>query len=159
MTEAAVYITKKTTELLIKKCLEKESSVNHALLIVDIDDFKKINDNNGHLFGDQVVSDVSSVMKDLFRASDIVGRIGGDEFMVLVRDIPNDFFVATKISRMIKNIRNLHDVTVSVGIAIYPTNGTSYVQLYKNADSAMYEAKAKGKKCFVFYSDKENESR
>ena len=148
---------KKATELLVSECLEKEKNGTHALLVIDIDDFKLVNDKKGHLYGDQVVTDVSNMLKELFRSSDIIGRIGGDEFMVLIRDIPNETFVASKISKLFKNIKTVHEITVSVGIALYPKHGTSYNKLYNNADTAMYKAKASGKKCFVFFSDSEEQ--
>ena len=144
---------KNATELYIKRCLKEDPEGWHAMVVLDIDEFKSINDSKGHLYGDQVIADLADVLKSQFRASDILGRIGGDEFMVFIRDIPNELFVAVKIAKIRNTIMKMHQTGISAGIAIFPKDGKTYVELYKHADMAMYSVKKKGKSGFEFFVD------
>jgi diguanylate cyclase (GGDEF)-like protein len=146
-------------EVYIRKFLEECRHGRHAMIVLDIDDFKKINDTKGHVYGDQVIADLAAILKNQFRATDILGRIGGDEFMIFIKDIPNELFVAAKVAKVRNLFMSQHEIGVSAGIAIFPKDGTNYLDLYKHADIAMYSVKRSGKNRYEFYSDiKEQES-
>ena len=123
------------------------------MIVLDIDEFKSVNDSLGHVHGDQVISDLSDILRNQFRATDILGRIGGDEFMIFLKNIPNELFVAAKIAKIRNVIRKTQGIGVSAGIAIYPKDGTTYLELYNRADMAMYSVKKNGKNGFEFYVD------
>lgn len=126
-------------------------SKRHAFLLFDIDLFKKINDNFGHSFGDAVLSQLSSKVKDAFRDDDLLARIGGDEFIVLMKNISTVETVQKKVQELCDSVRETYTqnglqyhVSISVGIAIFKDHGDTYRQLYERSDSAMYAAKKSG---------------
>ena len=132
--------------------------VSGALLIIDLDNFKQVNDQYGHLFGDAVLTQVSREIKKLFRGQDIVARIGGDEFMVVMRGVSDQALLEQRCTQLLQTFRNLFQdnrhklpLSCSIGIALSPSHGRSYFQLFQHADQALYRAKAKGKSCFVIY--------
>ena len=129
-----------------------------ALFIIDADNFKLVNDTQGHLFGDAVLSELAAGMKKLTRQTDVVGRIGGDEFMIYLKDIPSDEIAKIKVEKLIEMFQSLFqegkqqiEITCSVGIALYPEHGADFQTLYRNADLALYQAKSNGKNQFVIY--------
>ncbi len=148
---------KQATELSVRQCIKEETDTGHAMIIMDIDNFKAINDSRGHLFGDKVIEDLASILIHQFRATDILGRIGGDEFMLFIKDIPDELFVADKIKTIHNTMMIMHKISISSGIAIYPKDGTSYLELYENADRAMYFAKKDSGECMEFYSEIEKD--
>ena len=131
-----------------------------AVLFIDLDRFKLINDTLGHSAGDEMLKEVAERMKKCVRLSDIVGRLGGDEFIVLLPDIEqiDDVII---ICKRIYSIFDTpvrygeHEVSVmmSIGISVYPTDGEDGETLLRKADVAMYRAKSDGKSCYRFYSD------
>jgi len=131
---------------------------NLALLFLDLDGFKSINDNLGHDIGDEVLVIVAQKIQAQIRASDTVARLGGDEFIVLL-SYPIDAEESAHIANRIINTINqpmefsglLVDVGVSVGIVMFPDDGHLPVQLMKRADEAMYQAKAAGRNQYYFY--------
>ena len=134
------------------------SNLSCALLIIDLDDFKQVNDRYGHLFGDSVLSQAAREIKKLFRSQDIVARIGGDEFMVLMRGISDRYLVESRCRQMISVFRNTFQnkryrlsLSCSIGVALGPDHGSSYFDLYEHADRALYQAKSMGKHAYVFY--------
>ncbi len=126
-----------------------------GLLVIDLDSFKNVNDTYGHIVGDHLLQRVSKRLKKRVRACDIIGRIGGDEFMVIVRqlsseeeliEIANNFINAFNTPVVLVNDVQLSlNVTITVGASCYPEHGTDYVRLFRNADTALYNAKAMGK--------------
>lgn len=133
-----------------------------ALLIIDLDNFKYVNDHYGHMFGDSVLMQVSQELSKLFRDQDIVARIGGDEFMVLMRGINDRIILENRCLRLLNVFSGLfHNATqnlplgCSIGIALSPENGTSYYDLFNKADQALYQVKSKGKNNFAFYENTE----
>ncbi|OOB80481.1 MAG: hypothetical protein BEN19_04685 [Epulopiscium sp. Nuni2H_MBin003] len=146
---------KATTETLIQQHLQIHAS--GILFMIDVDNFKGVNDYLGHDMGDYVIKDVADKLKHLFRVEDIVGRIGGDEFMVFIKhniDIENR---ANTICNLIRNIYSKDDIEVeisaSIGIAQANNNCTSFSELYKAADKAMYVSKQNGKNTFTVYKE------
>lgn len=149
-----------TKELIISELLENSKETG-ALLIIDIDDFKCVNDTRGHLFGDSVLSDIATILKANCRSSDILGRIGGDEFMLFLKDVTLLDVVKTKAQKIIAGIRDLKSleglpkqVSSSIGISLYPEHGSDYNTLYKYADFALYQAKMEGKNRYSIYDEK-----
>ncbi len=134
-----------------------------ALLSIDLDRFKKVNDTLGHDVGDLLLNEVARRFTSLLRSSDTIARMGGDEFAVILADISNINNIS-KVSRKIINLISkpfhLKDFTCSVGasigIALFPSDADNIDQLTKNADIAMYHAKNKGKNNFQFYSTELN---
>lgn len=143
--------------------------VSHAMLIIDVDNFKTINDRYGHLCGDAVLVAFSARLKALFRTADVVARIGGDEFLVFLPHISGRETAAGKAEEILQISRELSlevppdmapascagggvpALSCSVGIAMYPQDGQDYAGLYLNADRALYLVKNNGKSGFAFY--------
>lgn len=135
----------------IKKCLADKPKGIHVLFLVDIDNFKRINDTFGHTVGDTVITDVAQAIEKLFRQSDIVGRIGGDEFVAFMRDTTEEGAMhkaeqlCREAAKKLTGDEKEVEVTLSVGLAIYGINGTDYETLLDMADRAMYQTKRAGK--------------
>ncbi len=149
-----------SAEQLITERLQQESDSIHALFIVDIDNFKSINDNFGHFFGDEVLKEVAHNLKSSFRSQDIVARIGGDEFIVFVENTSDIEMLKSKAKKIMEAFDKRYSaadrdysISGSVGIAMYPMSGERYDMLYKSADKALYQAKMLGKNQFVFYNE------
>ena len=148
-----------TAEHIIAEILVKQKKAPHALFIVDIDNFKGINDNLGHFAGDQALRDVSASLKKAFRGTDIIARIGGDEFIVFVENTSDIKTLEQKAQTIAKAFNKKYSddntdyyISGSIGIALYPQAGKNYVDLYKASDRALYQAKLLGKNQYVFYS-------
>ena len=144
---------KSASEYLIQQCLEEDEI--GLLFMIDIDDFKKINDIHGHPEGDYTLQFISRCLKRTFRAYDIIGRIGGDELLVYMRKINSSGLVHKKMQIFWEQMcehskQNAALLTVSVGIVSYPDDGQSFEELYKRADQFMYNAKLNGKQRYCF---------
>jgi diguanylate cyclase (GGDEF)-like protein/PAS domain S-box-containing protein len=129
-----------------------------ALLFMDLDGFKDINDSLGHSEGDQLLTEVAQRLTGAMRASDTLARIGGDEFMVLLNGLADAETAGTASARLLDVFRDGFDVaghdvfmTASAGISVYPRDGGSVETLIQSADAAMYDAKAAGKNTFRFF--------
>ncbi|MFA7268394.1 MAG: diguanylate cyclase [Sterolibacterium sp.] len=130
-----------------------------AVIFVDLDEFKQVNDIHGHAAGDQILKTVAQRMTKCVRAEDTVARLGGDEFVLVVEEITNDEGISTIVDKIIDSLTHpiLHEgremkVSVSIGISIFPDDGNAPDALIENADKAMYLAKAKGRNTFQFFS-------
>ena len=128
----------------------------HAFLMIDIDHFKQINDNFGHAFGDKVLCELSDRLRSIFREEDILGRIGGDEFCVFMKNVPTTRLVGDKAQEICNKLKRSYEqdhvvceISASVGISMYPSNGMDYESLYHQADEALYQAKKNGRNCYV----------
>jgi len=131
-----------------------------AVAFLDLDRFKQINDTLGHEAGDQLLQEVALRLKACLRASDTVARLGGDEFVVLLAELTDDEYAATVARKILEVtarpfilIGQEFQVTASIGISTYPQDGLDEQTLTKNADIAMYQAKADGKNNYQFYSE------
>jgi diguanylate cyclase (GGDEF)-like protein/PAS domain S-box-containing protein len=133
---------------------------NVALLFLDIDGFKQINDSLGHDVGDQLLQSVARRLNDCTRSCDLVARLGGDEFVIVLWDcgVAETTVVAEKIINSGFSVEETNvAVNTSIGISIYPEDGGEYLELLKNADMAMYHAKKSGGRNFQFFTHKLNE--
>lgn len=135
----------------------KENDKKTAVLFIDIDYFKFINDSMGHHMGDRLLIKISALLKNCLRPEDSIGRLGGDEFLVIIPDIDSSEDVILILERIQKQIQNkiILDgkelfITTSVGVSIYPEDGRNVQALIKNADIALYRAKEKGRNNFQF---------
>ncbi len=150
-------------EVTIKK-IDKYISGNknglHMLMFIDFDDFKSINDNYGHLLGDKVLTYVIGRIKEIFTEGEIIGRIGGDEFVVFAGNI-KDIGEAEEKAALINNRLDIafvsdNNITVpisaSIGVVLYPEAGHHYEQLMDRADQALYRVKEHGKNNYYIYS-------
>jgi diguanylate cyclase (GGDEF)-like protein/PAS domain S-box-containing protein len=132
-----------------------------AVLFIDLDRFKNINDTLGHDAGDTLLREIGNRLRHCVRQADTVARLGGDEFVVLLQDISEPGHVAKVAQKILFEIASALDileqeirVTASIGISIYPEDGEDEQALMKNADIAMYHAKQEGKNNFKFHSEK-----
>lgn len=151
---------KDSIKLMITKYLaEHGTSYNNALIIIDIDNFKSINENLGRLFGDAVLQNVGDQLKKHFYGNSYIGRIGGDEYLIFMKDIHSheEFENAAKvISRIFRDTyigENPDNViSCSIGGAISPLNGSTYEELFDNADRALHMVKKQGKNDYILYN-------
>jgi len=132
----------------------------HALIILDVDHFKQVNDCFGHGFGDRVLVRVAETLRSALRADDLVGRLGGDEFLVLLRNVSKKEILETKMDNIRKLLfqRVSEDkiVSCSLGAAVYPCDGAAFDELYQKTDIALYAAKNAGRNCVRVYQDEMN---
>lgn len=143
----------------VSAVLEKSLPVEqHAFIILDIDNFKSINDNLGHHFGDIVLAELSGKLKSSFRSSDYVGRIGGDEFVIFLRDFLDMSMLIKKVEVVLELFRSVsfkevqaYAVSASIGIALFSIDGMTYDELYEKSDVALYYSKNRGKNCYSLY--------
>lgn len=138
---------------------EKNNNLIHAFLFVDIDNFKDINEHLGYVFGDAILVDISSKLLKQFDKYSILGRIGGDEFIIFVKDIGNNniiFNIAEQICRIFQNIywgeNNEYKISASIGVSLYPKDGKNYNELFYKADIALCNAKINGKNRYKIYN-------
>lgn len=136
-------------------------TIHAALMIIDLDNFKSVNDRHGHMFGDAVLSQTASQLRKLFRADDVVARIGGDEFLVLMKGNPSLDLIKERCRRLVDSLhRLLHSLapdcslSCTVGVAVSPDHGTVYTELFRHADQALYQAKSRGKNSYLVYDAK-----
>ena len=129
-----------------------------ALILIDVDIFKSVNDIYGHAVGDAILQKVTGSLKKAFRSIDYVCRIGGDEFMVLIRNINNGSIAENRVKKLIDEVRSLeipemdgNGITISVGLAFSPEHGTTFMELYRHADTALYQVKQGGRNGFSVY--------
>ncbi|MCU7916470.1 MAG: EAL domain-containing protein [Candidatus Thiodiazotropha sp. (ex Gloverina cf. vestifex)] len=130
-----------------------------AVLFLDLDRFKNINDTLGHAMGDELLKEVAKRLQSILRDGDTAARLGGDEFTVLVESLEDPSQAAVVASKIQENFktpykiagRELH-VTTSIGISIYPEDGLTVADLTKNADAAMYQAKEQGRNNYRYYT-------
>lgn len=156
MDRMTMLYNRQTTMDSIVRILHDEPENNHVLFMIDVDNFKNLNDTRGHQAGDEFLIDLASEIKRSFRETDIVGRIGGDEFFALMRNVPGDSITIRKAQELLNTIQEVCadyrdlNLSSSIGISMYPQDGTTLEELYAQADAALYEAKHKGKNRFMF---------
>ncbi|MCI8319324.1 MAG: diguanylate cyclase [Lachnospiraceae bacterium] len=154
-------LNKKSSEDQINDWLADERCIGYQVfMMLDIDGFKNINDIQGHIAGDEILRELGTLLRQEFRETDIVGRIGGDEFCILAKNNTVEHTAALRADRLCQSIR-CHkfsaipsgNITISVGVAISPIHGRSYQELYVAADKALYETKRNGKDGYTVLRD------
>ncbi|MBO5667119.1 MAG: diguanylate cyclase, partial [Firmicutes bacterium] len=171
-----VLKTKSETDALTK-LLNKESTQHQisayleerqpdelvGVLVLDLDNFKSINDTRGHMYGDMVLTQVGKALRKFFRTNDIVGRIGGDEFMILMKKIPSQKLLEERCELLLEHLRKVLmelvpdlNVSCSIGASMVPEHGTTYQELYQHADEALYHIKNRGKDQYKIFSFDDN---
>ena len=152
-------LNKAACEEEIERFISAQPEGEHALIMIDVDDFKRINDSFGHLYGDTVIKTVATHLMERFRSTDIVGRIGGDEFLVLMKNATADLAanVANEVCKQIRTTVRTGKgdlvISCSVGISMFPDSGLEYTELFKRAEIAMYLSKKDGKDRVGIYKD------
>jgi len=149
-----------------QQCIKAKREHNHvALLFIDLDNFKIYNDTMGHEAGDLILIESAKRFLSVIRDSDTVGRLGGDEFLVILGNIEDKTNLQNTVKKILSCFNDPFTIMnkeltlgTSIGIAIYPNDGTTTSELLKNADTAMYDAKAKGKNTYKYYTNQMNES-
>ena len=131
-----------------------------AVLFMDLDHFKEVNDSLGHDVGDELLKRVSNLVQEVIRISDTVARIGGDEFTVMIERIDNEDVITDIIQKIMQTLKDPHILndhvlytSFSIGVAVYPDDGHNAEELLKNSDTAMYKAKSTGRNRYQFYTD------
>ncbi len=137
----------------------KRNHSKFALLFIDLDHFKEINDSLGHYIGDEILKTVTSRLQETLREEDTISRLGGDEFTVILEDLneaQDASLIATKILHILSQSMQVNDnvlyVSSSIGISVFPDDGESAQNLLKYADSAMYKAKNEGRNNYQYYN-------
>lgn len=150
-------------DLALKTCQRDGTQI--AIMLIDLDRFKTVNDTLGHHVGDGLLKSVALRLRESVRASDIVARLGGDEFVVVLPDIESAMVAASVAGKVQRNLEGAHQVgehmlyaTPSIGISVFPSDGRDADTLLRNADSAMYHAKSEGRNNYQFYAGRMNEA-
>lgn len=132
--------------------------IHHALVFIDVDDFKYVNDTFGHQFGDFVLEKFALRISNCIRDTDIIGRLGGDEFVVYLKGVFNSEMALDRANTMLERLKPpfanhefSHKLGASIGIAMVPAEGTTYKKLYRSADRAVYQSKNLGKNVATLY--------
>ncbi|WP_049786638.1 sensor domain-containing diguanylate cyclase [Evansella cellulosilytica] len=144
----------------VKKALARSKRQEHnlAVMFIDLDGFKNVNDTMGHDAGDTLLKDVATRLSESVREEDLTGRLGGDEFILVLEEVQNEE-IEMIAKRIIENISNPFiidgeevNVSPSIGISMFPSDGEVFDELVQNADKAMYYAKTNGKNSYKFYT-------
>lgn len=135
----------------------KRTQGQAAMFLIDVDNFKCVNDTFGHVYGDQLLQEMAGGLRAVFRQSDVVARVGGDEFVVFMTDVGSKEIIVNKASA-IQGVferwageANECIMGCSIGVSFYPEHGSDFLTLYRKADEAMYRAKKSGKRRFCVY--------
>lgn len=149
-------LNRETAMETIKQILHDENDRLHVLFMLDVDNFKGVNDTFGHQAGDEFLIRLAGGLKKAFRENDVVGRIGGDEFFVFLRNVMEIELIENKAQDILNIVSATGEgyskvkVSGSIGIALYPENGMTVDELYSKADEALYVAKRGGKDQYMF---------
>lgn len=159
-------LNKTTMEEKVTQCLENiQGSYHYIFFMVDLDNFKNVNDNLGHIIGDKAIVDTANKLKEVFQNNAFIGRLGGDEFAVCVAYDAFDeeslfHYIRTKAEKICEVNRRTYvngekkvDITSSVGIAVAPDFAQDFETIYKMADQALYRSKNGGKNCYHIYEE------
>ncbi len=149
---------KGAVEIRIASMIKENPDIAYNCWVLDVDDFKIVNDTLGHFAGDKLLQTIAKRLIACFRKTDIVGRIGGDEFLVFAAGVSDENWQRQKGDQLLKLLKepiilNGQEIipALSIGVACYPKDGSSFSELYQNADKALYRAKASGKNKLCFF--------
>ncbi len=154
-------LNKQSFKELVEDCIHRALEQDKfALLFLDLDDFKSVNDNYGHIFGDFMLEACSKRILNCIRKQDRLGRVGGDEFVIFFQFAPTHQSVLERAEAILHSLRrefnnegSVCKTKASIGISLFPEHGDSYEMLYDRADKALYSSKAKGKDLATIYSE------
>ena len=156
-------LNKRATEARINEILDQMPQEKGTFIILDVDKFKEVNDHYGHAVGDIVLSTLGQTLRNHFRENDIIGRIGGDEFVIYMCKTESKERAVTRIRALADTVKNLsfaemngQHITISIGIAFAPEHGNNYMDLYKNADTALYETKQNGRDGYFLFQKQDS---
>lgn len=151
------FLNKTATQRAIQEILEQNPEGGYAFFILDIDRFKEANDLHGHAFGDDVIRAFAASIRRCFRPDDVLGRVGGDEFAIFAA-VPEDGWVERRAADLNHSLDRTYTdgfrrwkMSASIGVALAPCHGTSFTELYQNADYALYETKRRGRNGYTLY--------
>lgn len=137
---------------------EKTEALYYACLMIDIDYFKNLNDRLGHIEGDRILIDLVKILKSNYRSTDLVGRLGGDEFLIFMKDLHSHDIIIEKTKKLLLSIRSYSmdrnffpPITISIGIAADNRPSVTFQEIYHRADIALYHAKNEGRNRYCFY--------
>lgn len=152
---------RRTSKNMIEEILSngmKNKSEFHAFLILDLDNFKALNDHLGHIMGDMALQKVAAKLTERFHENGIMGRLGGDEFIVFIKNLSSIKELKKTLDEILKDLsltysdsENSVDISVSIGVALAPKDGTTFQELYKKSDIALYYVKNNKKNGYAFY--------
>ncbi len=142
-------------EEVIRFMTEKGKEKSGALMILDLDNFKQINDQFGHLSGDEMLKMLAEILMNTFRSEDLVGRLGGDEFLVFVKDIAKKEIMERRMQELFRKLDSEENrfLSCSAGIRFVSSGNFDYEDELKKVDIALYQSKEKGKKCYSYYEE------
>ena len=152
-------LNKTTTQNFIEGYLTNNKNVPHALLVLSINNFETISDNLSSQIGDIILLEISQKLQKLFRSTDIVGRIGEEQFMIFIKDCTIDLIIrkASEICAYVNNLDlgydNTHKISGNIGISLSPQDDVTYEGLYKKADIALFISKRNGKNSYEFFEE------
>ncbi|WP_164931905.1 EAL domain-containing protein [Janthinobacterium sp. 17J80-10] len=162
-------LTKLPNRLLAKDRLEQAMAYSDrahakaALLFIDLDSFKSVNDSLGHLIGDALLKAVATRLRESVRETETISRQGGDEFLIVLSDMRDNEAIAKVAEKVLDNMARVFNIdglelfaTLSMGVAVYPDDGRDFNTLLKKADTAMYHAKEAGRDTYRFYAEQMN---
>lgn len=158
---------RKYMEREVERCLarSRNSRSLQAFMMIDLDNFKTINDRFGHDYGDDVLRDVAGKMRRLFRGTDVISRFGGDEFVVLMKEVDNLDIIKRRAQSLVDQLRCDYEkngekirISASVGVSVFYSDGSTFAELYKKADMALYRVKKNGKSGSAVYDAFDGES-
>lgn len=157
---ATRLLNKRACQEYTKDILKFHDGTKHYMIIIDIDNFKDINDIYGHLFGDEVILKVANIISTFLNGRGICGRFGGDEFYIFTTGINDEETLRTVLTAMRKELLYAYEgvipdfrVTLSIGVSLTPDDGSTYEELFKKSDKCLYIAKNKGKNRFIIYDE------
>ncbi len=152
---------KMATKEMVDSYIEKHKDGAHMMLLIDVDDFKKVNDTYGHQCGDEVLIHVIENLRNTYVSGEVIGRVGGDEFVVFIGEVKDKVQLLEKAQELKELLHQPYQhgeqtvpVSASVGVAMYPEGGSCYEELLYNADNALYEVKATKKGNFAIFEPK-----
>lgn len=152
---------RKIIESKINQIIKEFPEAWHALMILDVDNFKAINDNMGHLYGDALLCEIANKIKTRFRNDDLIARLGGDEYLILMKNIYDQDLAVEKANDLCKVLSGTYgtskvkiDISVSIGVALYPQCGSDFNMLYHCGDKALYTVKNSTKNAVCLYDKK-----
>ncbi|MGN0319512.1 MAG: sensor domain-containing diguanylate cyclase [Lachnospira sp.] len=145
----------------VRNLIDSKPDKNVTIAIIDVDDFKTINDTYGHMFGDEVLYKVADILRDAVGRKGLCGRIGGDEMFIVMEGLKDDEGIRNVLRTVRNNVswlyhddpRNINKITCSIGSATYPYDARDYDELFKIADKMLYLAKEKGKNRYIIYHE------